>query len=137
MMGTACRSTVFGDIHRQESYSALALISNLQNSVLFSHVASNDLYYHGIAVVNPNSTDIVVSFQLYAEDGTILGRTDELIGAKQRQCRVLEQYFSTLEGKSQTSGYVRLQSDSPIASFSLFGTKDFSVLSAIPAQVIQ
>jgi hypothetical protein len=130
-------STVFGDIHRQESFSALALISDLQNSVLFSHVASNDLYYHGIAIVNPGSTDTVVTLQLYAEDGTLLGRTDEMIGAKQRQCRVLAEYFSTLEGMSRTSGYVRLHSGSPIASFSLFGTKDYSVLSAIPPQVIQ
>jgi len=130
-------STAFGDINRQESYSTLALISHLQKSVLFSHVASNDMYYHGIAIVNPNETSIVVAFELYAEDGTLLQRNDEMIGAKQRQCRVLTQYFSSLEGKNQTSGYVRLTSNMPIASFSLFGTKDFSVLSAIPPQVIQ
>ncbi len=129
-------STVFGDINKQESYSALALISNLQTSVLFSHVASNDMYYHGIAILNPNSTETTVKLELYAADGSLRRRMYETIGAKQRQSRVLTEYFTALEGKSQTSGFVRLTSTKPIASFSLFGTKDFSVLSAIPPQVV-
>jgi hypothetical protein len=130
-------STSFGDISRQANYSALALISGLQTDVLFSHVASNDMYYTGIAVLNPNPTDVVVTFELYASDGTLIKRQNELIGARQRISRVLTQYFPLLEGKNQTSGYVRMTSQSPIASFALFGTKTYSVLSAIPPLEIQ
>ena len=130
-------NTVFGDINRETFYSALGLISKLQTSILFSHVASNDMYYHGIAIVNPNATDTVVTLELYNEEGTLLRRKNEFIGAKKRQARVLTQYFAMLEGQSQTSGFVRLTSSKPIASFSLFGTKTFSVLSAIPPQIIQ
>ena len=130
-------STVFGDINRQTSCSALELISSLQNSVVFSHVASNDMYYTGIAILNPNTTGAVVTMELYAADGRLLRRKNEFIGAKQRICRVLTQYFTLLEGASQTDGYVRLTSGTPFASFALFGTKTYSVLSAIPPLVIQ
>ena len=130
-------SAVFGDINRQSFCSALALISKLQTSVLFSHVASNDLYFTGMAILNPNATDANISLELYAADGTLIERENELIGAGRREARVLTQFFTSLEGKDQTSGYVRLTSDQPIASFALFGTNSLSVLSAIPPQVIQ
>ena len=130
-------STVFGDINRQSFCSALALISDLQTSVLFGHVASNDQYFTGIAILNPNTTDANVNIELYAADGTLIETQPELIPAGQREARVLTEYFTSLEGKDQTSGYVRLTSDIPIASFSLFGTNSLSMLSAIPPQVIQ
>jgi hypothetical protein len=36
----------------------------------------------------------------------------------------------------QIGGYVHIQSDQPVLSFSLFGTNDGKVLSAIPPQSI-
>lgn len=130
-------STVFGDINRQTSCSAMALVSTLQTNLLFSHVASNDMYFTGIAILNPNSSDAVVTLELYASDGTRLKTKNVQIGAKQRISRGLEEYFTLLAGKAQTSGYVRLKSYLPIAAFALFGTKDYTTLSAIPPLAIQ
>jgi hypothetical protein len=128
-------SAVFGDSNGSGFFSALALISSLQTSVLFNHVASNDLYFTGIAILNPSATTYAaVAIELYAADGTLLQWGTQMIGARQRQARVLTEYFPSLQGQNQASGYVRLTSDQPIASFALFGTQSLSVLAAIPPQ---
>jgi hypothetical protein len=130
-------STVFGDRNRQSFSSALALISKLQTSVLFSHVASNDLFFTGLAILNPNETDTTVTIELYTEEGLLTQRRSVTIGAGKRQARLLTQYFTMLQGQNRTSGYIRLTSLAPIASFALFGTGDLSVLSAIPPLILQ
>jgi hypothetical protein len=130
-------SVVFGEINRQSSASALALISSLQTSVLYSQVASNDIYYTGIAILNPNSSAANVTLELFRADGTRIAEKIEVIKAHHRQSRVLVQYFPLLEEVGQTGGYVRLRSDLPIASFAVFGTNTSTALSAIPPQIVQ
>jgi len=131
-------STVFGDRTNQRFCSALALISNLHTSVVFSHVASNDLYFTGIAMLNTQADRLAaVTLELYAADGTLLQRKNEWLGARQSKARLLTEYFPSLAGQDRTSGYVRLISDLPIASFALFGTRSLSALAAIPPQVIR
>lgn len=130
-------STVFGDINRQTFASALALISELQTSMLFSHVASNDLFFTGIAILNPNSSAAKVTLELLDADGKMVEETLRYIPAGNKRARLLPQYFGSLNWKDQTSGYVRLKSDLPVASFSLFGTHNLSVLSAIPPRTME
>jgi hypothetical protein len=129
-------STVFGDRNRQSFISSLALISDLQTSMLFSHIASNDLYFTGLAILNPNLTEATVTIQAFSADGVLLGIKNELIGPQKRKAALLTQYFPSLMGKDQTSGYIRLSSDLPIASYAAFGTCTLSALSAIPPQTI-
>jgi hypothetical protein len=45
--------------------------------------------------------------------------------------RLLTEYFPTLAGKNQSSGYVRVISNKPVTAYSTVGTKDLSVLSAV------
>jgi len=130
-------STVFGDSSGESFSSALPLIHRLQNSVLFSHIASNDLYFTGLAIVNPNDAVAQVDIGIYSADGRLMESRSELIPAKQRNSRLLTEYFPSLLGKNQASGYIRLFSNSPVASFALFGTNHLSVLSAIPPQEVQ
>jgi hypothetical protein len=130
-------STVFGDRKGLSFITALALVSELQSSVVFSHVASSDRYFTGIAIFNPNDRDVIVRLELYSAEGALVERKWEMIPAGRRRARLVSEYFSALAGTNQTSGYIRLTSSNPIASFALFGTWDLSVLSAIPPQVIQ
>jgi len=129
-------STVFADRNGDSFSAALALIADLQKSVIFSHVASDDLYFTGIAILNPGSEDVNLRLELYAEDGALIEAISERIPAGQRKARLLSECFGYLAKNSLTSGYVRLTSDRPVASFSLFGTHDLSILSAIPPQAI-
>jgi hypothetical protein len=127
-------STVFGDASGGSFSSALPLIYRLKNSALYSHVASNDTYFTGVAVLNPGAEDANVVIDIIGADGGFIDRRIFWLPAKQKKARLLTEYFPSLIGKDQSSGYIRLESDKPIASFSLFGTNSLSVLSAIPAQ---
>jgi len=97
-------------------------------------VASNDLYFMGIALANPNALDANLSMEVVSADGAVIDRIVERLPAMQKRARLLTEYFPSLVGKDLVSGFVRIVSDQPIASFSLFGTNDLSVLSAIPPQ---
>jgi hypothetical protein len=130
-------SAVFGDINRRSFYAALALISCLQKSVLYSHVASNEVYFTGICILNPTWAPALVRLELYASDGTLRESKSFFLGERQRQSRLLSEYFTALTNQNQTSGYVRLVSDRPIASHAAFGTHNLSMISAIPPQIIR
>jgi hypothetical protein len=130
-------STVFGDINRRSFTSALGLVHRLQHSAVFSHVASNDLFFTGIAVLNPGVYDALVTLELHAADGMLIETVSQVIPAGQRISRLMTEYFASLCTRDQTSGYLRITSSRPTASFALFGTKDLSVLSAIPPQVVK
>jgi hypothetical protein len=130
-------STVFEDINGRSFISALELIHRLQNSVVFSHVASNDLFFTGIAILNPSLYDASVTLELHAADGRLVETVSRVIPAGQRISRLMTEYFGSLRGRDQTSGYLRITSSRPTASFALFGTKNLSVLSAIPPQVVK
>ncbi len=129
-------SAVFYDSNQQSFSSALPLIDSLHDSVLFSHVASNEVFFTGIAILNPNAGDATVMLELYAANGTLTDVKSVQIPSGHRISWLLAKYFASLEGKSQISGYVKLISDQPLATFSLFGTTSLSVLSAIPSLTI-
>ncbi len=126
-------SVMFGDPAGNSFAAGLPLVSELQTSVVFSHVASSDLFYTGISLMNPNATASYATIDVYSADGTRQCTVQEYIPAKGRASKLLTQYFPVMVGKSQTSGYIRVTSDRGIAAFALFGTK--SALAAIPAQV--
>jgi hypothetical protein len=127
-------STVFANRDGQSFSSALPLIYNLKTSLTFSQVASNDLYFTGIAVLNPNLNDASVTIELFSEDGHRIGQKVELVPGAQKVAKLVTEYFPSLVGQNRTSGYIRLTSSKPIASFALFGTNNLTVLSAIPGQ---
>lgn len=128
-------SVLFGDRQRRTFACALPLVSKLQSSLLLGHVASDDLYYTGIALLNPDTTrDAIARLDLIGADGRLVASTTEIVPARHRQSRLLAEYFPSVSGENRTSGYVRVRVDTPIAAFSLFGTNDLSVLSAIPPQ---
>jgi len=129
-------SVVFGDINGRTFSTALPLISKLQQSVLFSHVASNDLYFTGYAIVNPNNANATARFDLYAADGSLTGTNTLVIPAFNREARLLTEYFPQVSNQDITSGYVRITVDKPVAAYSIYGTSNYSVISAIPTQEI-
>jgi hypothetical protein len=130
-------SVVFGDITRQMHSTALPLVGNLDQSVVFSHVSSNDKYYTGVAIVNPNSIEAHVIVQLLAGDGNPGIATMVTIPAGRRISTVLTELFPDLVGIQRYSGYFQVTSDVGIASFSVFGSNDLKLLSAIPPQPVR
>ncbi len=128
-------SVLFGDRQHRTFACALPLVSKLQSSLLLGHVASDDQYYTGIALLNPDSErDAIARLDLIGADSRLVASTTEIVPARHRQSRLLTEYFPSVTGEDRTSGYVRVRVDIPIAAFSLFGTTNLSVLSAIPPQ---
>lgn len=127
-------SVMFGDRSNQSFASALPLICGLKNEVLYSHVASDDRYYTGIAVLNPLANGATIEIEIYEADGDLYGRRIFTLPARQKRAQLLTELFQSMAGEAWVSGHIRVKSDVPMASFSLFGTHNLSVLSAIPPQ---
>ncbi len=127
-------SVTFGDPGKNTYSSALPLVTTLEKSIMFAHLASNDTYYTGIAILNPNQAPATVTIDVYSSSGSRDFTTVETIPAMQRTSKLLTQYFPDLAGTNRTSGYIRVTSDQGIASFAVFGTQ--SALSALPPQVV-
>jgi hypothetical protein len=129
-------STVFGDRNLSSFCSALPLVSDLRTSMLFSHLASDNVYYTGIAIINPNAEEVSAVLTLYRSDGSVMASTTVSVPAGGRKSRLLTEFFPNLAGATVTSGYLQLTASLPVGAFSLFGTHSLSVLSAIPPQIL-
>jgi hypothetical protein len=130
-------SVVFGDPARATFSASLPLVSNLQSDVVFSQLASNETYFTGLAVLNPDTGRTAnATIDVYDFAGNLVATKIESIGPGKRVSQLLTQYFPNLVGENYSSGYFRVTVDQPVASFALFGTNTLSVLSAVPPQVI-
>jgi hypothetical protein len=114
--------------------TALPLVSSLLQSMVLGHVASNDTYFTGLSILNPNTTGTSVEIDLYDSSGQLERTVTQSIGGGQRTSRLLTEYFPALVGQDRHSGYIKISADQNIACFAVFGTSSLSVLSAIPAQ---
>jgi hypothetical protein len=111
------------------------MVSTLLNSVLFGHIASNDIYFTGFALLNPNNEETIASVALYSAAGLLQNSKEVRIPARQRKSGVLTEFFPELIGQDRTSGYVKVMADKGMASYAVFGTNKLSALSAIPPQI--
>ncbi len=127
-------NVVFG-ARRGESFSAaLPLVSTLRSRIVFSQVASDDTYYTGIAILNPNDDNASAVIQVFDRNGVVLGSKIVVIPSKRRVSLLLIEIFPELAGMQLRSGYVKMTVNRNVASFALFGSD--GVLSAIPAQAL-
>ena len=124
-------SVVFGDPGRSTFSSALPLASSLQSRLALGQVASNDTYFTGIAILNPNDAAARAIIEVYDSDGNPVTSKIEEIPARGRRSQLLTEYFPGLAGVNLGSGYIKITVNRNVATFALFGTHDLSVLSAI------
>jgi hypothetical protein len=129
-------SVLFGDPARAAFGAALPLGAASVTRTLFGQLASDGTYFTGVAVLNPGPASAVVTLAAFASGGAALAPARSVtLAAGARRSGVVEEWFPALAGQNRSSGYVRLTSDTPVAAFALFGTRDLSALSAIPAAV--
>jgi hypothetical protein len=131
-------SVFFGDPGRRTFASAVPLVSRLDARVVLGQLASDAVYYTGVAILNPGDAAANVFLEVFDRNGTRVASKVETIPAKRRRSLLLTQYFPELAAQDISSGYVKISVavGSGLASFGLFGTHRGSVLSAIPAQPI-
>ena len=127
---------VFGDPGRRIFSSALPLVSTLQDAVIFGQVASNETFFTGLALLNPNDMAVMARIEVFDRNGDLVISKVETIAAGRRLSLLLTQYFPELDGVDISSGYIKVTIDKGVASFALFGARDLSVLSAVPPQLV-
>jgi hypothetical protein len=125
----------FGDDAGTRMQTALPLVTLGHKDIIYSQVAQNDVYYTGLAVINPGAAEAHLSISVYDEHGAEKGSGFETLGPGSRFSKLLTQIAPGAPAMSK--GYFRVKSDQPVFSFAVFGTTSFSVLSAIPAQPVE
>ena len=122
------------DMEGSKPATSLPLLSELHTSYVIPHVASDQRYFTGIAILNPGSSDATVTTQVFDSNGAVVATLRETLLSRHRTSRVLTEMFPGLIGRKLLSGYMRITSDIPLAVFALFGTNDLATLLALPAQ---
>jgi len=117
--------------------NAAPLVYTLHNRVVFGQVAPDATYFTGIAIPNPSDSDANATIDLFASDGRPVVSTTEVVPARARGSKLFTEYFEALTGQTISGGYIKVTSDRGLASFALFGTRNLTALSAVPAQPVQ
>jgi len=130
-------SVTFSDAVNGTFAAALPLVSTLAKSQILSHVASNSLFFTGLAILNPGGSDANVTIDVYTDTGQKYETLTQVVRAGHRVSQLLTEYFPSLVGQDRSSGYIKVTADEGIACFGLFGTSSLSALSAIPTQPTQ
>jgi hypothetical protein len=129
-------SVVFGDPGRNNFSSALPLASSFQSRMALGQIASNNTYFTGISILNPNDAAARAVIEVYDSDGNPVIAKIEDIPARGRRSQLLTEYFPSLVGVNLGSGYIKITVNRNAAGFALFGTNDLSVLSAVEPQPV-
>jgi hypothetical protein len=129
-------NVVYGDSAGAAFATGLPLVSSLNDTVFFGQLASDATYYTGIAVVNAQDSPTSIVIEIYRSDGSLATPAAEIppIPARQRIVMLAEELFPGLG--NQSGGYIRITGSQPFASFVLYGTRNLTALSAVPAQKI-
>ena len=113
--------------------TSLPLLSSSMKQAVFSHVAENELYFTGVALLNPTSQPATATLQVYDKNGARQATAVVTLNPGERISKLISELTPI---RSQVGGFIRVDSDRDLIMFSIFGTNQLSVLSAIPAQAV-
>jgi len=112
--------------------SALPAQPTPQTDIYFSHIAQDDLYYTGIALVNDSGHPANVTIEIWSAAGVLVNSaTISGLGDRSKYIRLLSDPL--LGVNQQLGGYIHIRADRPLYAYSLFGITG-QMLSAIPFQ---
>ncbi|MGD0307653.1 MAG: fibronectin type III domain-containing protein [Acidobacteriota bacterium] len=127
-------NVAFGDSAGTAFSTTLPLVSNLDNAAFFGQLASDATYYTGIAVVNPQDSPTIIEIDIFQSDGSLAAPPYTVTIPAWQRSVMLSDSFPGLG--SQSTGYIQITGSQTFASFVLFGTRNLTALSAVPAQQI-
>jgi hypothetical protein len=111
----------------------VAAASSGRRTALFSHIATlENVFFTGLALLNPGSLSANVRIMAFGKDGRALGSFDTAIPPGQRLSRLINEFIR--ESDKRGDGFIWVSSSVPVYSTSLFGTYSLSALANIPPQ---
>ncbi len=131
-------NVAFGDFARFAS--ALPLVNRSPRELIFSHVASDETFFTGLAIVNYVGNwvpEADVTIEVVGADGVVIASKTETLELGARKSQLITEYFPELSTRALRSGYIRVSCPDGVAAFALFGTWNLSALSAIPGQIVR
>jgi hypothetical protein len=132
---------LFGDVAGGRFVASLPLESTPASDLVLAQVAQGSAggettYFTGVALYNPNPSDLTVTVDVYSEDGSKTGTSTFALVKGGRVSGTLPQLVPAIT--NQVRGYICIHaSGGPLVAFGLYGPRDLGFLSAIPAQPIQ
>jgi hypothetical protein len=131
----------FGDPLAGRFMAGLALDGSPAADMVLSQVAEGGQadgrsYFTGLAMYNPNPQDVLVTVDLYAEQGQQTGTRTFTLGSGMRLSRTLPQIIPGFT--RQLRGHIRITTaGGPIVAYELFGeSSSLDFLAAVPPKVI-
>jgi hypothetical protein len=124
----------FSDPGEASFGSALQFVDAGLRSTYFSQVAQNDLFFTGLAALNPNPVAVTATIVVYDVEGAVIAQGSRQIPPNGRFSKLLPELVGALPPLSKGYFSMTTNPDLPVASFALFGTLAGDALSAIPPQ---
>ncbi len=130
----------FGEPFERRFLASLPLDAAPRSDLVLAQVAQGNTrsgkpYFTGIALYNPNLSQVRVQVEVYSEQGERTGEADFVMPAGTRISRTLPEIVPGLI--EQMRGYIRIHSaGGPIVGFELFGSQYLDFLAAVPPQLI-
>lgn len=127
----------FGEGLTHRFTASLPMAPADQSDQIFAQVAEGQAsgskpYFTGIALFNPNATEITVQVQVFGRRGLLAAETDLTLGPQTRMVRTLGQL---IPGINQVGGYIHVTSSGgPLTAFAVYGDSALDFMVAVPPQ---
>jgi hypothetical protein len=119
-----------------KAFAAVVSLAEPRNQLVFSQVAEEGTgFYTGLAVLNTNTENVLISISVYSRDGLLIAETNSpySIPPNGRIMGLLNQLVGP-EVIGQSGGYVLITSSLPIHGIEIFGTSNGQAFANVPAQ---
>ncbi len=106
--------------------ASMDFMKNPKVDLYFPHIASNDFWWTGIAIVNVESSENSIKLIPYRSDGTSIdgGEVDLALKANCRFVKLIKEIFD--DTVLSDVAYVKIEAEYPVVGYELFGTNDLT-----------
>ncbi|MCK5794841.1 MAG: fibronectin type III domain-containing protein, partial [Anaerolineales bacterium] len=123
---------VFANGDTLEYAMSLSLQDKLFEEAVFNHISNLSTVFTGFAFYNPGEETATVLIEAFGTNGTIVSEKTLILDPGERIARTLTDSDIWPAFPTQSGGYIRIQSDQPIAGQQLFGDRDLRYMAAVP-----
>jgi len=123
---------IFAEGDTLEYAMSLPLQDKLFQEAVFNHIANLPTVFTGFAFFNPGAETATVLIEAIGTNGQVVAEKTLILDPGERIARILTDPDIWPGFPTQSGGYIRIQSDQPIAGQQLFGDRALRYMAAIP-----
>ncbi len=131
-MGGIIGDIIFADGDTMEYAMSLPLQDRLFQEAVFNHISNLDTVFTGFAFYNPGDETATVLIEAFGVDEGKVAEKTLVLDPGERIARTLTDPDVWPAFPTQSGGFIRIQSDQPIAGQQLFGDRSLRYMAAIP-----